>query len=284
MALRANIRARAEVPGLAVHVIDYRWKRGESIHELHPEFLIRRRASPSNIGVSAIVDGGMELPFGDLMFFPANVPVHTLAATSDIVAHTITCRFEPSWLSRYADLPVEWDACALKRCFDLHNSRIGYAIDWMGKEALLPGFASSIYLESLSTMIATEVARHFAGGEEKFRVRTREGKLLPAHLNRIIEYIDNVTDKCPSIAEIAAACDVSSAHLRRAFKSTTGQTIHKYVEEIRFQRAKSLLSETDLPLKTISHRLGFAASSSFSSVFRNTQGETPSEFRIRSRQ
>ena len=284
MPLRANIKARAEAPGLSVEVVDYRWSRGESIHELHQDFLIRRRASPSDIGVSAVVDGGMELPFGDLMFFPANVPVHTLVATRDIVARTITCQFESSWLSHYAELPEEWDASALRGCFDLHNSRITHAIDWMGKEALLPGFASTIYLGSLSTMIATEVARHFMGSGEKRRVRTREGKIPPNHLNRIVEYIDTVTDKCPSIAEIAAACDISSAHLRRAFKSTTGQTIHKYVEGVRFQRAKSFLSETDLPLKTISHRLGFAASSSFSSVFRNMQGETPSEFRLRSRE
>lgn len=283
MPLRANIKARAEAPGISVDVVDYRWSRGESIYELHPDFLIRRRASPTNIGVTAIVEGGLELPFGDLMFFPANVPVQTMVATRDIVSQTITCRFEPSWLSRYSVLPEEWDAITLRHCFDLHNSRIASAVDWMGKEALLPGFASTIYLESLSTMIATEAARHFIGSVEKRRVRTREGKIPPAYLNRIIDYIDSVTEQCPSIAEIAAACDISGAHLRRAFKSTTGQTIHKYVEEIRFQRAKSLLAETDLPLKAISHRLGFAASSSFSSVFRNMQGETPSEFRIRSR-
>jgi len=60
--------------------------------------------------------------------------------------------------------------------------------------------------------------------------------------------------------------------------------VHEYVEELRLKKAQSLLAETDLPLKEISYRLGFADSSTFSSTFKRSSGETPSGYRYRFRQ
>ncbi|MCZ4344066.1 AraC family transcriptional regulator [Sphingomonadaceae bacterium G21617-S1] len=283
MTVHAKVNAQIEAPGVAVQVVDYRWRRGEEIFELEKDYVLRRRAHPSKLGVSAVI-GGRQQPFGHLMFFPADVSVQTLAAANDERVQGIMCRFDHAWFNSLAELPREWGPDDLARCLDLKNSRIDQAVQWMGMEAASPGFASPLLLESLSSVIAVETARYFMGDDSNLRVRTRDGKLIPSHLRRIVEYIEASSHKCPTIDEIATICDISSAHLRRAFKNTTGHTIHDYVENVRLGKARALLSETDLPLKEISYRLGFAASSTFSSVFRKAQGETPSGYRCRTRQ
>lgn len=283
MLLQGKINSRIDVPGVCVQMIDYRWQRGAEIVEEEPHHLLRRRANPTRLGVSAVV-GNADQPFGQLMFFPADTPFRTRAAANDEYVQTITCRFDRDWFAGMAEIPGEWDGFDLARCCDLRNSRIDQAIQWMGNEAVAPGLASALLIESLASAVAVEIARHFGQSEEQLRVRTRDGKLLPSHLNRVVAYIESTIQRCPTIDEIASTCDVSSAHLRRAFKNTTGHTIHHYVESVRLTKAKALLSETDLPLKEISYRLGFAASSTFSSVFRKLQGETPSGFRFRTRQ
>lgn len=283
MSLQGKVNSRIDAPGVCVQVVDYRWQRGTEIVEHECDHVLRRRAHPSRLGVTAML-GNAQQPFGHLMFFPADVSIRTKAAANDERVQTITCRFDHNWFAKAAEVPREWSSEELARCLDLRNGRIDHAIQWMGLEAASPGMASPLLIESLASVVAVELARYFARTDANLRVRTREGKLLPSHLNRVIDYIESSTHKCPTIDEIATMCDVSSAHLRRAFKNTTGHTIHHYVETMRLNKAKALLSETDLPLKEISYRLGFAASSTFSSVFRKSQGETPSGFRCRTRQ
>ena len=283
MSVQAKISSRIDVPGVCVQIVDYRWRRGAEIVEEEPDHLLRRRVAPTHLGVSAVL-GNSDQPFGQLMFFPANTAIHTKAAANDEYVQTITCRFDRDWFAETAGLSGRWVSPDLARCCDLRNSRIDQAIQWMGSEAATPSLASSLLIDSLASVVVVEIARHFSQSEDLLRVRTRDGKLIPSHLGRVIDYIEATIQRCPTIDEIAATCDVSSAHLRRAFKNTTGYTIHDYVENVRLNKAKALLSETDLPLKEISYRLGFAASSTFSSVFRKLQGETPSGFRFRARQ
>ena len=70
-------------------------------------------------------------------------------------------------------------------------------------------------------------------------------------------------------------------HLMRAFKASTGLTIHAYVEQVRLAKAKALLSDTDIQLKEIAFRLGFSNAANFSAAFRKSAGESPREFRRR---
>jgi AraC family transcriptional regulator len=53
------------------------------------------------------------------------------------------------------------------------------------------------------------------------------------------------------------------------------------VAEWRLQRADRLLLETDLPLKEIAYRLGFANAANFSTSFSKERELTPGQFRRR---
>lgn len=279
-----NVAAELAVGGINVQVLDYRWNAGEQITELEKDFILRYRAFPAEISVAARLHEGALQNFGQLMFFPADVPIETDAADSNERTRNVMCRFSADWFQRVWNVNADWDSGEIARCMDMRNVRVEQAIQRLGMEASCPGFASPLLAESLSTVIAVEIARHFNGEPESFRVRTRDGILSQGDLNRIYEFVESFSNKCPSIDDIARQCDISPAHLRRSFKKTTGRTVHHYVEEIRLKKAQQLLAETDLPLKEVSYRLGFADSSTFSSTFRKTSGETPSGYRYRHRQ
>jgi len=266
-----------------VKIVDYQWKAGELISELESDYVLRLRSYPATLGVTAHLCAGTFKSFGQLMFFPADVPVETTKAEQPERVRNIMCRFDPVWFHEVSHLPSKWDAEDLARCLDIKNPRIEQAIQRLGAEAANPGFGSKLLIESLGTIIAVEIARHFSERSKSLRVRTLNGKMSTSSIQRMQDYVESISNRNPSIDDIAAACNISPAHLRRSFKKSTGQTVHQYVDDVRLKKAKALLDTTDLPLKEISYRLGFADSSSFSSTFRKAAGESPSKYRYRCR-
>lgn len=280
---RSKIAAELSAPGVCVQVLDYRWSAGETIYESADEHIMSYRAFPRQVTVSAVTARN-KLNFGKLFFFPAGVQVGTDAAEREELVRTIQCRFEPNWFSRIWDASgMEWDDRALAHCFDMHSARIEQAVQRLGTEATNPGFASGLMVDALSNLIAVEIARYFQKPREPFRARIRDGKLSENHLQRIYEYVHSIENLCPSISDIAQVCNISPAHLRRSFKKATGRTVHDYVEDVRLDKTKSLLAGTDLPLKEVAYRVGFANLSSLSSGFKRLTGESSSEFRYRMR-
>jgi AraC family transcriptional regulator len=283
MATRADIAARLDVPGVSVQIRDYLWHAGENVSTYEHDFVVSYRPYPTQISVAARLPKGALQNFGQLMFFPADLEVEAGTANNNERVRNIWCRFDPDWFRRIWQSVPSWDGNDLARCFDMRNVRIEQALQRMGAEVVNPGFASSLFVESLSTVVAIEIARYFGDTGSQFRVRTREGKLSQSDFSRIVEYIESAENRCPSMEEIANVCDISPAHLRRSFKRTTGKTVHEYVEAIRLKKAQALLADTDLPLKEISYRLGFANSTTFSTTFKRLADETPSGYRYRLR-
>lgn len=82
-----------------------------------------------------------------------------------------------------------------------------------------------------------------------------------------------------TVQEIAAELGSSYSNFRKLFKEYTGFSPAMYQQDIKLQRAKELLSTTDLSIKEIAYRLNFESPDYFSSKFKNKIGCKPSEFR-----
>ena len=78
---------------------------------------------------------------------------------------------------------------------------------------------------------------------------------------------------------VARLCGMSERNLLRLFKQTTGESVAAFVRNIRCDRAREMLAQTELPLKEIAYRLGFASHSSFTAAFRRETGINPTDFR-----
>ena len=84
----------------------------------------------------------------------------------------------------------------------------------------------------------------------------------------------------PALAEIAC---VSEAHFIRVFKSTFGETPHRYLQRRRVERAMFLLRETDRSVTEICFDVGFNSLGTFSRTFTDIVGDPPTTYRWRAR-
>ena len=73
--------------------------------------------------------------------------------------------------------------------------------------------------------------------------------------------------------------NLSVPKLQAGLKQLTGHTLGCYHEQVKIKAAKSLLEETDLPLKAIARKVGFKTHSHFGEVFKRITQMTPSAYR-----
>lgn len=97
-------------------------------------------------------------------------------------------------------------------------------------------------------------------------------------LENIYTYIkDNLTEDL-SLEKIAELAHLSPIHFHNIFKTATGITLRKYVEEQRIKKAIILLTTTDYTLTKIAFECGFSSQSYFSYVFKRKLKKTPREY------
>jgi AraC-like DNA-binding protein len=83
------------------------------------------------------------------------------------------------------------------------------------------------------------------------------------------------------VGVLAGIACMSQAHFIRAFRSTFGETPHRYLQRRRVERAMFLLRRTDCTVTDACYDVGFTSIGSFSRTFREIVGETPSAYRLR---
>ncbi|MGW2825820.1 helix-turn-helix domain-containing protein [Streptomyces sp. NPDC001443] len=86
-----------------------------------------------------------------------------------------------------------------------------------------------------------------------------------------------------SLDDIARAVLVSKFHLLRVFSQVTGVTPGRFLSAVRIGEAKLLLQNSDLGVATISSRVGYSSTGSFTSRFTESVGIPPTRYRQLSR-
>lgn len=82
-----------------------------------------------------------------------------------------------------------------------------------------------------------------------------------------------------TIQKIAEELGIGYSNFRKLFKEYTGVAPAMYQQELRLQRAKEMLSTTNLSIKEIAYRLNFDSPDYFSAKFKIKTGRKPSDFR-----
>jgi len=81
-------------------------------------------------------------------------------------------------------------------------------------------------------------------------------------------------------AEVAKQVGLSRNTLDKRCKAQIGRSIDLEIRRVRLECAKNLLARTALPMREIARRAGFGSEQYLSSVFSNTVGCRPSQYRI----
>jgi len=75
----------------------------------------------------------------------------------------------------------------------------------------------------------------------------------------------------PAFPQVARAVGVSSVHLRRLFHEVLQASPTQIMDQLRFQRAMQLMSDSSMKLEVVGYRCGFGSASVFSRAFRAFQ-------------
>lgn len=91
-------------------------------------------------------------------------------------------------------------------------------------------------------------------------------------------YINDNLSYDLSLEKIATHVKYSPAHFHQIFKTFTGTTLHKYIEDLRIEKAITLLTETDYNLSQIASLCGFSSQSYFNYAFKRKTSTTPKKY------
>ena len=85
------------------------------------------------------------------------------------------------------------------------------------------------------------------------------------------------------VEDMMGELKVSRRTLEKRFRTIVGRTLHDEIRRLQFERARKLLSETDLNIPQVATRCGFRDPKRFTTLFREEFGSPPVAFRRHSR-
>jgi len=108
----------------------------------------------------------------------------------------------------------------------------------------------------------------------------RQALLRLLHLRHLMHcHVEADDDASIDVPWLAARAHYSPGHLIRLHRAVFGETPSDYFTRLRHARAWELVRETDMPVATITHRLGFESQSAFCRAFKHAFGMTATQAR-----
>ena len=104
--------------------------------------------------------------------------------------------------------------------------------------------------------------------------------LEDTRLGRALTAMHERPQHCFTLAELAELAGMSRSVFAARFAQAVGQSPIEVLKALRLTRAAELLTRTDLPVKGIAARVGYASRSSFTRAFCARHGLPPADFRM----
>lgn len=102
---------------------------------------------------------------------------------------------------------------------------------------------------------------------------------LDTAVHQIQDHLAQHLDAPHTLAELARLVHLSPRGLTRAFDRATGLSPLEYQQRLRLEQARTLLTETDLSVRKVAARCGFADERHLRRLFRVRLGQSPSQLR-----
>ncbi|WP_409346147.1 helix-turn-helix domain-containing protein [Paenibacillus sp. MBLB4367] len=98
---------------------------------------------------------------------------------------------------------------------------------------------------------------------------------------KVLRYIHEHYDEDLSQPQLADMVMMPVSHFSNLFKQEVGVTFTEYIIAYRIEKAKELLTQTDLKVSDIAERLQYNNSQNFIRTFKRVTGITPGEYRLK---
>lgn len=98
-------------------------------------------------------------------------------------------------------------------------------------------------------------------------------------LHPAIKFLEkNISNPELNNSLLARKANISEIYFRKLFLEKTGVTPKQYILDIRMQKAKQLLTESEFSVSAIAEECGFTSVYSFSRAFKERTNQSPTEF------
>jgi AraC-like DNA-binding protein len=194
--------------------------------------------------------------FGEILLYPAGIP-HAPAAAGSRPFDMLTLR----WVGG------EGLACFRQPCvLTDRQGRIRRQLDWLIDLTPPSGLADRRMADALTYSVIHELGR--------LQDPARSG--LGEQMRRFIRA--HIAERL-TLEDLASQARLSKYHFARRFKKVTGQTPMGLVNQMRIEKARALILQTDFTLEAVARQVGLADASHLSHLFRRLTGAPPGALR-----
>lgn len=202
---------------------------------------------------------------------------HLLARAGLLDGKVCTLHWEniPSFRETYPDIEVTDDL------FEIDGNRFTCSGGTAALDLMLH-LIGAAHGEELANRISEEcIIDRVRGGHDHQRMplAVRLGVDNPKLIDSI-HMMESHLEEPLSQVDLAAAVGISRRQLERLFRRHVGRPPNRYYMQLRLDRARKLLLQTDMPVVDVAMACGFVAASHFSKCYRQFYGQTPRQARV----
>ena len=104
--------------------------------------------------------------------------------------------------------------------------------------------------------------------------------VLSDTLKKIVDYVNkNLSDEDMRLTLLAENMNMNPNYISQLFKKELGCGYHAYLNQVRVEKAKKYLRQTNEPISVVAELVGFSDYRIFTKIFKGIVGVTPSQFR-----
>ncbi|MBD1996240.1 helix-turn-helix transcriptional regulator [Leptolyngbya sp. FACHB-541] len=214
---------------------------------------------------------------GDSFLVPAGQPSYWCRGGGVICAPLHVC-LKPGLVEQVAEASeIDTGRLDLVNCFGQQDLQLQHIAMLLLSELKSGGMMGRLYVESLTHVLVIHLLRHYS--EVAQAITSGNRSLTRTQLQQAIDYIHTHLNRDLSLAELANVINISPTYFANLFKQATGISPYQYVIRQRVERAKVMLSKTNLAIADIALQVGFSSQSHLTQHFKRFTGMTPKQVR-----
>jgi AraC family transcriptional regulator len=173
---------------------------------------------------------------------------------------------------------VENDRVALIRRLAVADEGLSRLVQALSAELEAGGPGGDL----MADLIGRAIALHLLRYHSNLATAAPDGlpKIARGRLRRLLDYMHVHSHEALSIRKLASLSGLSPSQFARGFRETTGLSPHRYLSDLRIERARHLLERTDKSVTEIALECGFVQPSHFATTFRMRVGMSPRAWRV----
>jgi AraC family transcriptional regulator len=136
---------------------------------------------------------------------------------------------------------------------------------------------SVLALDQFSLILGAHLVQRY--GALQKTARPSKGGLAPWQMRRASELLHENMNGRIRLSDIARECGLSVSHFARSFKTSFGTSTHQWLIQHRIDRAKQLMSQTNMSLIDVAIQSGFTDQAALTRTFHQLVGVSPGRWR-----